>query len=152
MAFDFSEDGLQRLALQRTWIAFLGMQEWNLYCHLTFPRCSSQLYASHAFDVWIHDLNRKEFGHHYWKHPGIGVTWARGYERQERGDIHFHAVVGSLSKGTVTTELAMTRWTKITQGNVKITLFNAAKKGIEYIVKHCMPDNGNIEISKSLKK
>jgi len=152
LVYDFNEDDLQRLALQNAWIAFLSTYEWNLYCHLTFPKCSVQMAADKAFDVWIHDLNRKEFGHHYWKHPNIGVIWARGYERQERGDIHFHAIVGALGKGTVTTELAMKRWTKITHGNVKITLFDASKKGIEYIVKHCMPNNGNIEISKSLEK
>ena len=152
MVYDFSEDGLQKLHLQRAWVAFLSMREWNLYCHLTFPRRPCRLSAERSFDVWIHDLNRKEFGHHYWKYPYVGTTWARGSERQERGDVHFHAVVGSLSRGIVTPDIAIARWAKITNGNAKITLFDAEKKGIEYICKHCEAGNGNIETSKSLKR
>lgn len=152
LVYDFSEDGLQRLYLQSAWVTFLSMQAWDLYCHLTFPQRDLQTSAERSFAVWIHDLNRKEFGHHYWKRPNTGVTWARGSERQERGDIHFHAVVGSLARGIVTPELAITRWTKITKGNAKITLFDASKKGIEYIVKQCTLDSGNIETSKSLKR
>lgn len=149
MSYDLGGDGLQRFYLVDKWVLFLRGYEWQLYCHLTFPSCSSEHTAERSFAVWIHDLNRKEFGHRYWKRDGVGLTWARGSERQERGDVHFHAVIGNCRR--ITPEIAIARWKKITEGNAKIELFNASKNGIEYIVKHCKPGYGNIEVSKSLR-
>jgi len=145
LAYDFSEEGLQRFYLLGAWIKFLAAHEWCLYCHLTFPSRSRKVSANRSFDVWIHDLNRRMFGHRYWKRGIVGISWARGSERQERGDVHFHALLGNCK--IITPEHAEERWKKITKGgNAKIEIFDASKKGIEYIVKN----HANIEVSKTL--
>ena len=150
LSYDFSEESLQKFYLQGKWVEFLRQldRDWHWYCHLTFPAQAVETSAQRSFGIWIHDLNRKEFGHHYWKHPGKGITWVRGSEYQERGDIHFHAAIGTCH---LETEIGRKRWAKITRGNAKIELYDAEKKGIEYIVKHCKPGNGNIEVSKTMR-
>jgi hypothetical protein len=43
---------------------------------------------------FTHQLNREIFGCRYTKRKGEGVIWSRGSEFQNRGALHYHALLG----------------------------------------------------------
>ncbi len=93
-------------SLPALWAAFLDKPEWQWrwYGHYTFRDVVSPFdgHSHHVYpetavkiwDRWIHGLNRETYGVKYWKDSKKGVVWARGTEFQNRGAIHFHALVG----------------------------------------------------------
>ena len=95
-------------SLPALWADFLDKPEWwwIWYGHYTFRDVVSP-YDGHThhvhpvsalkvWDKWIHQLNGEAYGVKYWKNKNKGVVWARGTEFQNRGAIHFHALIGQV--------------------------------------------------------
>jgi hypothetical protein len=73
---------------------------WSLFVTLTFQTAPHPEAASKVFDLWVHRMNRRQYGVNYWKHPErLGVWWVRATEYQQRGALHFHALVGGVPSG-----------------------------------------------------
>ena len=70
--------------------------DWSLYGHFSFRGYPHIESACKTWDMFIHELNRKIFGWYYWKNKSKGVSWARGTEYQQRGAVHFHAIIGGV--------------------------------------------------------
>lgn len=94
--------------LPSEWATFLDKPEWSWawYGHFTFrdilnpyTGLKHHVHPETAVKTWgkfIHTLNRQVHGVRYWKRPNQGVVWARGTELQNRGAIHFHALIGGV--------------------------------------------------------
>ena len=95
----------------------LGRWSWEWFCTLTFtePRVHPER-ANKCFRVWIGRVNDAVFGRH-WRRRCLGVTWERGTELQQRGSIHFHALlsgVGGLRRLTMMDEWSsLAGWARI---------------------------------------
>ena len=81
-------------SLPDVWAGFLDRWAWNWFTTNTFRSEIHPEAAGKVWGRWIHQLNREVFGVRYWKRPADGVIWARGQEYQQRGVIHFHALIG----------------------------------------------------------
>jgi hypothetical protein len=86
------------LEISQQWAEYLDNPsfDWSWYGHYTFRGYPHIESARKAWDVYIHELNRKIFGWYYWKDKSKGVPWARGTEYQNRGAVHFHAIIGGI--------------------------------------------------------
>ena len=83
--------------LPQVWAEYLNsFNPWSWYGHFTFKEYPHPETASKTFDLFIHKLNRHIFGCRYYKHKEKGVTVARATEYQQRGSIHFHAILGRI--------------------------------------------------------
>ena len=138
------------------WVEMLETHTWELYCHLTFSQHVSDATADRQFKKWINGLNRVVFGSRYTsdknrKDSDGGLYWVRSTERQKRGALHLHAVIGNPSdRKQLIPELCEVRWNKLA-GDAKIDYFNPDLAGLAYAVKSARNDSYNIDVSDNLK-
>jgi hypothetical protein len=66
--------------------------DWEWFCTLTFRHDVHPEAAAKRFDGFASRMNRALYGPRWHKH-GQGVYWVRALEYQDRGIIHFHAVI-----------------------------------------------------------
>lgn len=78
------------------WSQFVSGYSWNWWVTLTFRESKHPEAAAKIFDAFIHILNKEIFGNRYYKKKNIGVIWARATERQDRGAIHYHVLIGNV--------------------------------------------------------
>jgi len=92
--------GNNKYHLQQEWANFLANPNfmWQWYGHFTFKHHPHAESANKTWMLWIHRINRACFGTGYWKYKHKGVIWARGTETQNRGSIHYHAIIGNLHR------------------------------------------------------
>ena len=85
---------LGRDELTEAWSSFLDRWPWDWFATLTFRGDAVHPEtAEKRFRVWISKINRTLYGPRWAKH-GKGVRWVRALERQRRGVVHFHALIG----------------------------------------------------------
>lgn len=80
--------------LPDVWGEFLSVWPWSWFTTHTFRRETHPESANKVWRLWIHQLNRQIFGPRYYKRSSDGVIWARGSEYQQRGALHYHALIG----------------------------------------------------------
>ena len=68
--------------------------KWNWFGTFTFKKITHPEAANKVWMKFTHQLNREIFGCRYTKRKGEGVIWSRGSEFQNRGALHYHALLG----------------------------------------------------------
>ncbi len=63
------------------------------FCTLTFRDSVHPEQAFKLFRVWTNEINRQLYGRH-WHKCGDGIYWVLAWEYQQRGVLHFHALLG----------------------------------------------------------
>jgi len=82
------------IVLNEAWVKFIeGFEPWYWYITLTFKDEVSQGRAEKQFGRFVRLINESLYGRHY-RNRELGVSWVKAIERQRRGVIHFHALVG----------------------------------------------------------
>jgi len=82
------------VTLNEAWVKFIERFEpYHWYTTLTFKNEVTQGRAEKQFKRFIRLINESLFGRHY-RGRELGVSWVKAIERQRRGVIHFHALVG----------------------------------------------------------
>jgi len=76
------------------WCQFIGKFEpYCWYSTLTFKYEVTQARADKQFYRWIRIANEMLHGKRY-RVKGLGVSWVKAIERQRRGVLHIHALIG----------------------------------------------------------
>jgi len=78
--------------LVQTWVDFLEPWDWEWFCTFTFRGDVHPEGAEKRFRFLLAKLNRRLFGPRWWVN-GASVQWVRALEYQQRGVIHFHALM-----------------------------------------------------------
>jgi len=82
------------ITLNEAWALFIGKFEYCLYCTFTFKHEVSQYKALRQFFRYLRlFINEPLYGNNYRKH-GSGVNYVVAIERQRRGVIHLHVLIG----------------------------------------------------------
>jgi len=82
------------VTLNEAWVEFIERFEpYHWYSTLTFKNEVTQGRAEKQFKRFIRLINESLYGRRY-RNRGTGVSWVKAVERQRRGVIHFHALVG----------------------------------------------------------
>ncbi len=82
------------VTLTEAWVKFIERFEpYHWYTTLTFKDEVTQGRAEKQFKRFIRLINESLHGRRY-RNKGTGVSWVKAVERQRRGVIHFHALVG----------------------------------------------------------
>jgi hypothetical protein len=95
---------------------------------------------------WIRKLNEELFGRRY-KEKGLGITHVRATERQKRGVIHFHALLGAdvLKLRRKSCEAAWESQSYNTNGYMRIIPYDASRGAVRYLGKYVSKE-GNLDI------
>lgn len=78
------------------WLETIGDRSgsgWPLFVTLTFANSVHPEAAEKAFRYWLRGIELRFFSRRE-LNRGKGLTWAMATERQERGAIHIHALIG----------------------------------------------------------
>jgi len=82
------------VTLNEAWVKFIERFEpYHWYTTLTFKNEVTQGRAEKQFKRFVRLINESLYGRRY-RNKGTGVSWVKAVERQRRGVIHFHALVG----------------------------------------------------------
>jgi len=82
------------IALNEAWVKFIERFEpYHWYATLTFKDEVSQGRAEKQFRRFIRIINETLHGKNY-RVKGLGVSWVKAIERQRRGVLHFHVLIG----------------------------------------------------------
>jgi hypothetical protein len=81
-----------RKELAREWTVFLSRWPWDWFATMTFRGDPHPERAEKAWRLWCSKVNRALYGPR-WHAKGRGVGWCRATELQQRGAIHFHALL-----------------------------------------------------------
>jgi hypothetical protein len=92
---DSAAEPVNARALQDAWICYLRRWRWQWFCTLTFREPVPPEAAARRFDLFEAMINRALYGPRWRKH-GQGIRWVRALEYQQRGVIHFHALMAGV--------------------------------------------------------
>jgi len=89
-------DTIQKLPpLQSAWLSLIKKYEpYDWFTTLTFRDPVHRDIADRRFKRWILHINRALYGGNFVKKKK-SVTWFKAMERQKRGVLHFHCLIGS---------------------------------------------------------
>jgi hypothetical protein len=105
-----------------TWL--LGLAEWDVRADLTFASLAGPERAEKAVKRWLCSVAPR--------------AWAVvGYERQGRGAVHAHAIIGG--GGGVNLDLSILLWQKIA-GWCRVERIESKAGAVAYVVKHTVKD------------
>lgn len=91
-ASDYSRPSVADLATN--WIVFLDRYRFDWFFTGTFREAIHAEEADKRWRRFTNDLNRQLYGRRWMRRPHGGIYWARASERQRRGVLHFHALMG----------------------------------------------------------
>jgi hypothetical protein len=141
---------LSKSELRDAWVTFLSPVPFQWFATLTFE---TNVHPEEAFKKWrrfTNDLNREIYGRHWTKRPNAGVHWVVAVERQKRGVVHLHAMLGDhRNLDLLARRLTwMDRWHAIA-GYARIESIKSDEAAIRYVTKYVIKD-GEIEFSPNL--
>jgi hypothetical protein len=85
-----------RARLREAYIELLSRFPMQWFCTLTFRESVHPEQAFKLFRVWTNEINRQLYGRR-WHKRGDGIYWVLAWEYQQRGVLHFHALLGDVS-------------------------------------------------------
>lgn len=129
---------LPHTPLVSAWAGFIERQTWHWYCTLTFRRNVSIGWAHRRFRRWVHRINQRRFGRRY-TGRGQGVPWLRSTEKQRRGAIHYHVLLGECPDLHV--EEAKRDWLRLA-GDAQIDQYRIGGGAAQYLAKRHAADGG----------
>ena len=145
-AFPKSETQLLRDA----WAEFLSAYTFQWFATLTFETNVHPEAALKRWRFYTNQLNRALYGRRWQKKEHGGVYWILGIERQKRGVIHFHALMGAVNDlNEIASRLAcMDYWNELA-GFARIEAIRSNEAALRYVTKYVVK-GGDIEFSKNL--
>jgi len=144
--------GYFKLDLQQAWPEFIdSYKPYQWYSTHTFKDDKHPEAADKAFFRWIRSVNQDLYGRRY-REKGRGVTWVKAIERQKRGVLHFHCLVGSSLLYKLDRKHFMKLWetdgnmgNKIVNGFARIYEFDTSRGAVSYLSKYVLKD-GEIDV------
>ena len=133
----------EKFLRRSAWEGFINRDTipWDWFATLTFKDFKSQYSAQRHFARWTRLINRKQFGSRS-KYEDISIPWVAGYEKQSRGAIHIHALIGNVD------QLMRNHWAKVwweNTGGYASILPAQIKGATHYLSKYILKD-GDIDI------
>jgi len=111
--------------MQEAWLSMIKKYEpYDWFVTLTFKDPVHIDVADRRFKRWVIDINKALYGGNYVKKKK-GVTWFKAMERQERGVLHFHCLMGSPDMYRLRRDQYMKTW-----------VTNCGLKGSKFRVDH----------------
>jgi hypothetical protein len=149
MAWRINAKGMAKRA-NREFGKWLSLPEWEWFVTLTFKeRYVSRGRADHAWYVWFDTLRLTAVssGQSECRY-GVGSPYYfRSVEYQERGTLHFHALVGGV--GDVR-RLDFKDWWE-PYGFARVLKYDPGRGANFYVGKYLTKDDGDIRFSNNLK-
>lgn len=118
-------------SLQREWGTWLRPWPWEWFGTFTFARAIHPEQADKRWRAIQLNESRRMRG---------PVVWVRGAERQERGVLHYHALLGRVDGAELFGAVRL--WEGLAGGWAKIEPYNNAFGGAFYVAK-----DGDVEVS-----
>lgn len=139
-----------RDALRDAWADFLGPVPFQWFATLTFETNVHPEAALKRFRRFTNDLNRRLYGRRWMNRADGGIYWIVAIERQKRGVVHLHALMGdSQDLNAITRRLDwMDYWNEIA-GFARIEAIRSDDAALRYVTKYVIKD-GEIEFSRNL--
>ena len=132
------------------WSQFVSKYPWNWWVTLTFRESKHPEASAKLYDTFIHTLNKEIFGNRYYKRKNDGVIWCRATEYQNRGAIHYHALIGRVP-GTVRRLDYMDYWDELA-GHARIVAYEKGVGAEGYLAKSCYAfKHGEIDLGGALE-
>ena len=136
--------------LRDAWAEFLSAYTFQWFATLTFETNVHPEAALKRWRFYTNQLNRSLYGRRWQKKEHGGIYWILGIERQKRGVIHFHALMGAVND---LNEIArrlfwMDYWNELA-GFARIEAIRSNEAALRYVTKYVVK-GGDIEFSKNL--
>ena len=140
----------QSQLLQEAWIELLEPFGFQWFCTLTFELNLHPEAGFKKFRRFTNEINRALYGRRWMKSAQGGIHWVVALERQKRGVIHFHALMGSPEDlNQVARRLSwMDRWEQLA-GFARIEPIRDNTAVRRYVTKNVIK-GGDIEFSTNL--
>jgi hypothetical protein len=150
---DDTSDGGARHAclLQSAWIELLQRYWMQWFVTMTFSIAVHPEAALKKWRVWVSKLNRELYGPRWYLKGHTQVLWVLAIERQKRGVLHFHALVGDARDLNHRTRRLRWKdeWESLA-GFARIEAIRSEDEVRGYITKY-VTKGGEIELSPSLR-
>lgn len=142
----------EKQRLREAWAKFLGSIWFQWFATLTFENNVHPEAALKRYQRFTNDLNRELYGRRWMKQPLGGIYWVVAVERQKRGVVHLHALMGDPDNLNVVVRRLtwMDKWNEIA-GFARIEAIRSNDAALRYVTKYVVKD-GDIEFSKNLGK
>lgn len=142
----------ERELLQEAWIALLEPFGFQWFCTLTFELNVHPESGLKKFKRFTNEINRALYGRRWMKTNQGGIHWVVALERQKRGVIHFHALMGAHEDlNVVARRLSwMDRW-QVLAGFARIEPIRDNTAVRRYVTKYVVK-GGDIEFSQNLRQ
>jgi len=145
-------DFFPKSALRDAWAGFLSPYAFQWFATLTFE---SNVHPEAALKRWrrfTNEINRKLYGRRWMQRPNGGLHWVAAIERQKRGVVHLHALLGDdRDLNLIARRLSwMDYWHSIA-GFARIEAIRSDDAVVRYVTKYVIKD-GDIEFSRNLGK
>lgn len=139
-------------ALRNAWAEFLSPHPFQWFATLTFEKNVHPEAAIKRWRRFTNDLNRTLYGRRWMNQAHGGIQWVVATERQKRGVVHLHALLGDdRNLDCIARRLTwMDRWHEMA-GFARIESIKNDDAVIRYVTKYVIKD-GEIEFSSNLGK
>ncbi len=140
----------EKRRLWDAWADFLQPFAFQWFATLTFETNVHPEAAMKRWRRFTNDINRKLYGRRWMNRDDGGIYWVVAIERQKRGVVHLHALMGDhhdLNK--ITRRLYwMDKWSEMA-GFARIEAVRNDDAALRYVTKYVIKD-GDIEFSRNL--
>ena len=138
--------------LKDAWIALLAPFSFQWFCTFTFATNVHPEQGFKTFRRFSNELNRRLYGRRWERSAHGGVFWIVALERQKRGVVHFHALLGAVDdlNGMANRFEWMKRWQALA-GFARIEAIRDNQAARRYVTKYVVK-GGDIEFSKNLDR
>jgi len=124
------------------------------FCTFTFTDSVHPERAAKLFRLFIRRLNRHLYGSHFERKHRQGVFWVLASEYQQRGVLHFHALIGDVEDLNARARRLewMDRWLALgaPAGFARIEAIDTQDAVRDYVTKY-VAKGGQIDLSSSLR-
>lgn len=143
-------EGFDRRALQDAWAEFLAPIPFQWFATLTFETNVHPEAAFKRYRRFTNELNRSLYGRRWEKQPNAGIHWIVATERQKRGVVHLHALMGDPNDlNRIARRLQwMDTWGEMA-GFARIEAIRSGDAALRYVTKYVIK-GGDIDFSKNL--
>jgi hypothetical protein len=146
----YSGIGIDRQALRNAWSEFLSPIPFQWFATLTFETNVHPEAALKRYRRFTNDLNRSLYGRRWEKLANAGIHWIVATERQKRGVVHLHALMGDPNDlNLIARRLTwMDRWAEMA-GFARIEAIHSDDAALRYVTKYVIK-GGDIDFSRNL--
>lgn len=137
--------------LETAWASFLDRWCWTWFGTYTFHESVHAERADKLWRVYTNQLNVQLTSRKWWKH-GAGFPWVRASERQRRGALHFHSLMGGAAVDVPGRWLASEAlWEELGGGIARVERIETKGAVAAYVSKYVTKD-GEIAVGGELAR